>query len=160
MVNTRSQQVLRSRLIRLNFFFEILKQLRSFPAKLDHKNLVDTFIPHRFVIARYYPGGEAYFTCALNSFVHVVMYSYYLWSALASSSISHSKPTWTQPVSFFHNHSSVLAWISNSRTLGVLSSIYHSTSVSTICHHALSGHIWSCSPVCVSTPNGLYFISL
>lgn len=34
-------------------------------------------------IVYFAPGGEAYFSAALNSFVHVVMYGYYLWSSYA-----------------------------------------------------------------------------
>lgn len=34
-------------------------------------------------IMSYVPGGSSYFSAALNSFVHVVMYGYYLWASLA-----------------------------------------------------------------------------
>jgi len=36
-----------------------------------------------WVITYFGPGGEAYFSACLNSFIHVVMYGYYLWSANA-----------------------------------------------------------------------------
>lgn len=35
-----------------------------------------------WAIARVAPGGDAYYSCALNSFVHVLMYSYYLLSTI------------------------------------------------------------------------------
>eukprot|EP00474_Spongospora_subterranea_P009007 CRZ09465.1 hypothetical protein [Spongospora subterranea] len=47
-----------------------------------------------WIIAKYHPGGESYFTCALNSAVHVVMYGYYLWSSVSTP----AKPiTWRKP---------------------------------------------------------------
>jgi len=36
-----------------------------------------------WAIISYAPGGSAYFSAALNSFVHVVMYGYYFWSSFA-----------------------------------------------------------------------------
>ena len=36
-----------------------------------------------WVIVYFAPGGEAYFSAALNSLVHVVMYGYYLWASYA-----------------------------------------------------------------------------
>jgi len=36
-----------------------------------------------WIICYYTPGGDAYFSAMLNSFVHIVMYSYYLWSTFA-----------------------------------------------------------------------------
>eukprot|EP00873_Tetraselmis_striata_P045264 jgi/Tetstr1/465528/TSEL_010197.t1 len=36
-----------------------------------------TFFPVWFLVVKYGPGGEAYFCCALNSFIHVFMYGYY-----------------------------------------------------------------------------------
>jgi elongation of very long chain fatty acids protein 4 len=38
-----------------------------------------------WVIVYFAPGGEAYFSAALNSFIHVLMYGYYLWSTFSSS---------------------------------------------------------------------------
>ena len=46
-----------------------------------------------WVIVYYAPGGEAYFSAALNSFVHVVMYGYYLWSTLTGRPAG--RPRWT-----------------------------------------------------------------
>jgi len=37
-----------------------------------------------WVIVYYAPGGEGYFSAMLNSFIHVLMYSYYLWTTLTS----------------------------------------------------------------------------
>jgi hypothetical protein len=36
-----------------------------------------------WIIVRFAPGGDAYFSAALNSGVHVLMYGYYLWSTFA-----------------------------------------------------------------------------
>jgi len=36
-----------------------------------------------WIITYYSPGGDAYFSAMLNSFVHIIMYSYYLWSTFA-----------------------------------------------------------------------------
>ena len=36
-----------------------------------------------WLIVRFAPGGDAYFSAALNSGVHVLMYGYYLWSTFA-----------------------------------------------------------------------------
>lgn len=33
-----------------------------------------------WIVIFYGPGGESYFSAALNSWIHVIMYSYYLWS--------------------------------------------------------------------------------
>jgi len=49
-----------------------------------------------WITVYYAPGGESYFSAALNSFVHVVMYSYYLWSGLSSGKSKTSKPTWRE----------------------------------------------------------------
>jgi len=35
-----------------------------------------------FAVCKYFPGGEAYFGAAANSFIHVLMYSYYLMVSL------------------------------------------------------------------------------
>jgi len=45
-----------------------------------------------WVIAKYAPGGDAYFSVILNSFVHVVMYAYYLFSTLGFSFQKALKP--------------------------------------------------------------------
>lgn len=45
-----------------------------------------------WIIIRYGPGGEAYFSAALNSFIHVLMYGYYLWSTFASKLAEGRKP--------------------------------------------------------------------
>lgn len=36
-----------------------------------------TFFPVWWSVIRYGPGGESWFCCALNSFIHVMMYGYY-----------------------------------------------------------------------------------
>jgi len=36
-----------------------------------------------WIITYYAPGGESYFSAALNSWIHILMYAYYCWSALA-----------------------------------------------------------------------------
>ncbi|CAG9463177.1 unnamed protein product [Pedinophyceae sp. YPF-701] len=41
-----------------------------------------TFYPLWWITVRYAPGGEAWMVCALNSFIHVLMYSYYLLAGL------------------------------------------------------------------------------
>lgn len=61
-----------------------------------------------WVIVYYAPGGEGYFSAALNSFIHVLMYSYYLWTTLTSDAAKKNaaalapgakppKPTWREP---------------------------------------------------------------
>jgi GNS1/SUR4 family len=50
-----------------------------------------------WVITYYTPGGEAYFSAALNSFIHVVMYGYYLWRSFARKLPKGEKPRWTNP---------------------------------------------------------------
>jgi len=56
-----------------------------------------------WIIAYYAPGGESYFSAALNSFIHVIMYGYYLWSALTpkeetgDGSKPLGKPRWNEP---------------------------------------------------------------
>jgi len=37
-----------------------------------------------WAVVYYAPGGESYFSCAMNSFIHVLMYGYYLWATFAS----------------------------------------------------------------------------
>jgi len=41
-----------------------------------------TFFPVWFLVVKYGPGGEAYFCCALNSFIHVFMYGYYFFASV------------------------------------------------------------------------------
>ena len=50
-----------------------------------------------WVIVYFAPGGEAYFSAALNSWVHVVMYGYYLWSTYAPKLAEGKRPGWTHP---------------------------------------------------------------
>jgi len=50
-----------------------------------------------WIIMSYAPGGSSYFSAALNSFVHVVMYGYYLWSSVAPKQPEGTRPRWTQP---------------------------------------------------------------
>jgi len=50
-----------------------------------------------WIITKYAPGGEAYFSAALNSFIHVLMYGYYLWSSLAPKLDKSQRPTPCQP---------------------------------------------------------------
>ena len=50
-----------------------------------------------WVIVYFAPGGEAYFSAALNSAVHVVMYGYYLWSTYAGRVPEGKRPSWTHP---------------------------------------------------------------
>ncbi len=59
-----------------------------------------------WIIVYYAPGGEGYFSAALNSFIHVLMYSYYLWTTLTSKGgkaeplpegVKPPKPTWREP---------------------------------------------------------------
>eukprot|EP00514_Thraustochytrium_sp_LLF1b_P002829 CAMPEP_0184513068 /NCGR_PEP_ID=MMETSP0198_2-20121128/3228_1 /TAXON_ID=1112570 /ORGANISM="Thraustochytrium sp., Strain LLF1b" /LENGTH=277 /DNA_ID=CAMNT_0026903157 /DNA_START=91 /DNA_END=924 /DNA_ORIENTATION=- len=45
-----------------------------------------------WVIATYAPGGDAYFSVILNSFVHTVMYAYYFFSALGFNFVKPIKP--------------------------------------------------------------------
>jgi len=44
-----------------------------------------TFFPFWWATVRYSPGGEAWMVCALNSFIHVLMYGYYLLAGLGWS---------------------------------------------------------------------------
>lgn len=48
-------------------------------------------------IMSYCPGGSSYFSAALNSFVHVVMYGYYFWASVAAKQPEGTKPRWNQP---------------------------------------------------------------
>jgi len=41
-----------------------------------------SIVPYSWVAAKYFPGGQSFFGCMLNSFVHTVMYSYYGLAAL------------------------------------------------------------------------------
>lgn len=41
-----------------------------------------TFFPVWWSVVKYGPGGEPYFCCALNSFIHILMYGYYFASSL------------------------------------------------------------------------------
>jgi len=45
-----------------------------------------------WAIATYAPGGDAYFSTILNSFVHVVMYAYYFFSGLKFTFLNPIKP--------------------------------------------------------------------
>jgi hypothetical protein len=45
-----------------------------------------TFAPVWYHVVKYHAGGEAWVCCALNSAIHVLMYSYYLLSALYPAS--------------------------------------------------------------------------
>jgi len=45
-----------------------------------------------WIICFFAPGGESYFSAALNSFIHVLMYGYYLWSTLAPKLEEGKKP--------------------------------------------------------------------
>jgi elongation of very long chain fatty acids protein 4 len=50
-----------------------------------------------WIILSYAPGGASYFSAALNSFVHVVMYGYYFWSSVAPKQAEGVRPRWNQP---------------------------------------------------------------
>jgi hypothetical protein len=45
-----------------------------------------------WIIAKYAPGGDAYFSVILNSFVHVVMYAYYFFTSINLNFIRVVKP--------------------------------------------------------------------
>jgi len=49
-----------------------------------------------WVTVRFAPGGDAYFSAALNALVHVFMYAYYLWATFAGKPKG-PKPTWKEP---------------------------------------------------------------
>jgi len=49
-----------------------------------------------WLVVYYAPGGDGYFSAALNSFIHVLMYSYYLWAAFAGKQKG-PKAVWTEP---------------------------------------------------------------
>jgi elongation of very long chain fatty acids protein 4 len=66
---------------------------RASPQVYHHSSI---FIIWWFIIS-YVPGGSSYFSAALNSFVHVIMYGYYLWSSLAAKPVEGVKPRWNQP---------------------------------------------------------------
>jgi len=50
-----------------------------------------------WIVAYYIPGGEPYFSAMLNSFIHIWMYGYYLWSAYAGKPAEGEKATWKHP---------------------------------------------------------------
>lgn len=56
-----------------------------------------------WIIVSYVPGGSSYFSAALNSFVHVVMYGYYLWASLARKLRDGERPRWNHP-SFYRKY--------------------------------------------------------
>lgn len=41
-----------------------------------------TIVPYSWIAAKYFPGGQSFFACMLNSLVHTIMYSYYGLAAL------------------------------------------------------------------------------
>ncbi|KAI9136726.1 long chain polyunsaturated fatty acid elongation enzyme [Paraphysoderma sedebokerense] len=45
-----------------------------------------------WMVTLWAPNGESYFSAALNSFIHVIMYSYYLFSGLGFKSVSFIRP--------------------------------------------------------------------
>jgi len=45
-----------------------------------------------WLVTLWAPNGESYFSAALNSFIHVIMYSYYLLSGLGIKSVSFIRP--------------------------------------------------------------------
>jgi len=49
-----------------------------------------------WIVVTYAPGGDGYFSSSLNSFIHVLMYSYYLWAGIAGKPRG-EKPVWTEP---------------------------------------------------------------
>ena len=53
-----------------------------------------------WLIVYFAPGGEAYFSAALNSFVHVVMYGYYLWSSYAPKLKDGQRPHLLHPARY------------------------------------------------------------
>jgi hypothetical protein len=50
-----------------------------------------------WIVVFYAPGGESYFSAALNSFVHVVMYGYYLWATFAPKLAEGKRPGLLHP---------------------------------------------------------------
>jgi len=50
-----------------------------------------------WIVLYYIPGGEPYFSAMLNSFIHILMYGYYLWSSFAPKLPADKKPTWKHP---------------------------------------------------------------
>jgi elongation of very long chain fatty acids protein 4 len=50
-----------------------------------------------WIVCFYAPGGESYFSAGLNSFIHVLMYGYYLWSTYAKKPEEGRRPRWTEP---------------------------------------------------------------
>jgi len=50
-----------------------------------------------WIICYYAPGGESYFSAALNSVIHVLMYGYYFWSTVAPKLPDGVKPRPSHP---------------------------------------------------------------
>jgi elongation of very long chain fatty acids protein 4 len=50
-----------------------------------------------WIICYYAPGGESYFSAALNSFIHVLMYGYYFWSTMAPKLEEGKRPRPSHP---------------------------------------------------------------
>jgi len=50
-----------------------------------------------WMVISYAPGGSSYWSAALNSFVHVVMYGYYFWASVAAKPVPGQRPRWNQP---------------------------------------------------------------
>jgi len=48
-----------------------------------------------WLVIYYAPGGDGYFSATLNSFIHVLMYAYYLWSSVSGKQKG-PKPVWTE----------------------------------------------------------------
>eukprot|EP00208_Stichococcus_sp_RCC1054_P003167 CAMPEP_0206135196 /NCGR_PEP_ID=MMETSP1473-20131121/528_1 /ASSEMBLY_ACC=CAM_ASM_001109 /TAXON_ID=1461547 /ORGANISM="Stichococcus sp, Strain RCC1054" /LENGTH=286 /DNA_ID=CAMNT_0053526959 /DNA_START=137 /DNA_END=997 /DNA_ORIENTATION=- len=60
-----------------------------------------TFAPVWWAVVRYGPGGEAWFCCALNSAIHVLMYGYYFLATLGFKSTAVKKAvTMSQMIQF------------------------------------------------------------
>ena len=53
-----------------------------------------------WLIVYFAPGGEAYFSAALNSLVHVVMYGYYLWASYAPKLKDGQRPHLLHPARY------------------------------------------------------------
>jgi len=50
-----------------------------------------------WIVTYFAPGGESYFSAGLNSFIHVLMYGYYLWSTFAKKTPEGVRPKWNEP---------------------------------------------------------------
>jgi hypothetical protein len=89
----------------LEFIDTILIVLKKNDSQLSFLHIYhhSTIFAIWWAVIYFAPGGESYFSAAQNSFVHVLMYSYYLLSSLGITVPWKPWITWLQMLQFFLN---------------------------------------------------------